>query len=147
MTTLPEATVPGEGLHTWASQVRQYPKLGTPGLTFEEHEVAVAQVTYKPTGMVVAEVLTVVDCVLYRNRKGHLIGILNHYRDDCYEFDGSLLEKAGNVNVWVRPDRRRRGVGTKLVAAALRRWPEIDFTQQHYTEAGRALATNILERQ
>jgi GNAT superfamily N-acetyltransferase len=143
VTALPAATIPGDGLLTWESQVRQYDKVGPPGLSFEQHEVVTAVLTHKPTGTIIEKATAVVDCLLYRNRKGHLVGILNHYNEDAYEWDGTLLESAGNVNVWVRPNRRRRGIGTILATEALRRWPEVDVGQQRYTEAGRALVTKL----
>jgi len=135
MTELPPVTIGAELALAWDSQVRQYPKLGPPGLSFVAYPDEPA---YGPNG---ARTTTTIDCLLYRNRKGHLVGILNHYNDDIYECDGSLLERPGNVNLWVRPDRQRRGIGTKLVAEADRRW-SIDWMAQRYTEAGRSLVSS-----
>lgn len=145
---LPPATIPDGLSYAWKSQAKQYPRTGRPGLSHEEHR------TVAGTGPVIAMVdgvprvgrgtySTVVDCLLMRNSKGELVGILNHYRDDCYELNGELLEQAGNVNLWVRPNRQHRGIGLRLLAEADRRWG-IDWAQQRYTEAGRRLAHRYL---
>jgi len=146
---LPEVTVPGEGFLTWESQVRQYPKVGPHGFHYERFAITIG------TGPVLGRDLTgairvgkgtyhsEVDCILYRNRKGHLVGVLNHYPNDEHELNGMILERAGNVNVFVRPNRRRRGIGRRLVHEAMRRWP-IDWSQQAYTEGGRALVAAVL---
>lgn len=151
VTDLPAPSVPGEGLLTWESQERQYANNGPPGITHEEHRVEIGSgpilaLDPRDDRVKVARgrYSTVVDCLLYRSRKGTLVGILNHYRDDCYDVDGTLLERAGNCNVWVHPRRRRRGIGTALVREAVRRW-SIDFAQQQYTEGGRALAESVLD--
>lgn len=40
------------------------------------------------------------------------------------------------MNIWVRPDRQRRGIGTALVDACERRFGPINLDQQRYTAAG-----------
>lgn len=149
---LPEAKVEGEGQFDWASQARQYPKVGPPGLTEQTVIVAAGVGTtmaldpsdgrLKPARV---RVKVEVDCLLYRNRKGALVGILNHYPEACYDMDGNLLERPGNVNVWVRPNRRGRGVGSLLLHAALDRWDDIDPAAQDYTAGGRALMAKVLD--
>jgi GNAT superfamily N-acetyltransferase len=146
MIDLPPAMVPDGTYLDWKSQVRQYDKVGAPGLTYEEHVVNVG------TGPIITErgigrgtYSMSIDCLLWRNNKGHLVGILNHYPVDCRDIDGRLLERAGNVNLWVRPDRYRRGIGTRLLAEANRRWP-IDWTRQSYTASGRALIARYLSQ-
>lgn len=111
--TLPDA-------YPWESQVRQYPKAGEPGISYFRGDT--------PHGHV--------DCLLYRNRRGHVVGILNHYPTT------TIWEKAGNVNVWVHPRRQRRGIGSALVTEAAKRWP-INFEQQRYTVAGVKLAESV----
>lgn len=150
VTPLPPVNVPGEGFYTWATQWPQYPKLGPPGLGYVEH---IVEVGTSPTlaidprdgvlKVAVARIKASVDCLLLRNRKGALVGILNHYPVDIHEMDGVLLESAGNVNVWVRPNRRHRGLATILVAEADRRWA-IDWHRQSYTAGGRALIERYL---
>jgi GNAT superfamily N-acetyltransferase len=81
-----------------------------------------------------------VDTFLYRNHKGRLIGILYRYRTD------SVWEKAGNVNIWIRPDRQRRGIGTKLFAAMVKRFGFPNPEQQRYTQAGAEFAYRMIQR-
>jgi GNAT superfamily N-acetyltransferase len=133
---LPKATI-AYLTFDWWSQVSQFVKQGKPGITLESPETPV----YGPDGH---EYFTTVDCLLYRNRKGALVGILYHYNDDTYDVAGNLVEKKGNVNVMVRPSSRRAGVGTRLVRDALARW-DIDLQVQQYTDAGRALFLKVLE--
>src|SRR3990167_7758639 len=103
---LPAATVPGDGFHTWQSQARQYPKKGPAGFSLESHVVAAgrsATVAIDPRDNRVKRAMVTthvaVDCLLYRNRKGDLVAVLNHYPEDCYEVNGVLLERAGNVKI------------------------------------------------
>ena len=118
-----------EGPFSWPNQVRQYPTHGSPGIAFDpctfpdDHPFAGAQVW----------------TLLYRNRKGRVVGILNYYPQDFPPF-----EKAGNVNVRVHPRRQRRGIGSALVREAhARGWP-LDPYRQRYTTAGRHLAERLL---
>ena len=99
-----------------------------------------ARVEHKPSGQLVSiPSQEPVDCLLYRSRKGTLIGILYHYPVDLEPW-----EQAGNVNMWVHPRRQRRGIGTKLLVEARRRW-NLDPYQQSYTPEGAALMNSVLE--
>ena len=113
-------SIPTDLLFSWESQASQYPAYGTPG------------VTYFPG---VTEYGTV-DCLLYRSDAGIVIGILNHYGFD------SPWEKTGNVNIWVRRDQRRKGIGTALITEADRRWP-INLDQQRFTPDGVEFAQRL----
>jgi GNAT superfamily N-acetyltransferase len=74
--------------------------------------------------------VTTINCLLYRDSEGVLIGILNHY-------DGkNPLERADAVNLWVRPDMQRKGIGRELVSEAQRLWPAINPESQRYTADG-----------
>ena len=106
------------GVYSWASQARQYPPLGVPGISYYPGH------TDKGT----------IDCLLWRDPNRRLRGILNHY-----PFDVPGFEKAGNVNLWVHPGWQRKGIGTALVREAQRRWT-VDLTRQRFTIAGAALA-------
>jgi GNAT superfamily N-acetyltransferase len=117
----------GRLLFTWESQARQYPTHGKPGLSYYRGDVSEA---FCPGAHV--------DCLLWRDDTGALIGILNHYPMDFPPY-----EKAGNVLVYVRADRRRAGIGTALVHEARTRWP-VDFHAQRYTDAGAKLARSLL---
>lgn len=111
--TLPES-------FPWTSQAMQYPTLGPAGISYFAGEIPSINYT--------------VDCLLYRDSEGHLLGILNHYPKDQPPW-----EKAGNVNIWVHPDAKRRGIGTALLAEADRRW-SINLDQQRFTPEGAAFA-------
>lgn len=120
---LPEPTIPQRWLFTFESQAAQFPRHGKPGLEVAR-EMAAEDIP--------------VDCVTWRNRHGHVVGILYHYPTD------SLLEKAGNVNVWVRSDSKHQGVGRRLIEAASEWW-DINFEQQRYTPEGQAFAKALLK--
>jgi ribosomal protein S18 acetylase RimI-like enzyme len=117
--------------YTWESQAVQYAPTGQPGLGYERHYADGTD-----TGPEAP-----VDCLLVRDANGMLVGILNHYPED----DPGGREKAGNVNLWVHPDRRRRGIATLLLTEADARW-SVDWRQQRYTEDGLRLLKSRLER-
>jgi GNAT superfamily N-acetyltransferase len=81
-----------------------------------------------------------VDCLLYRDDDGELVGILNYYPAAYPPF-----ERASNANLWVRPDRRRQGIGRALGLEALRRW---EFPgpreERRITGSGAILARSLL---
>lgn len=133
------ATIPADKPYSFESQARQYPKVGPPGLDYFAGEVEIARLQH-PSGAYVP-IRETVDCLLYRNSRGAVIGILNHYPVDMPPY-----EQAGNVNIYVHPRRRRRGVGSTLLREARRRWG-FDATQQSYTEAGLALIRHVLEQE
>lgn len=116
---------------TWESQVRQHPKVGRPGITYSTPEIDIAYGSELPDGRR-AIFSTHVDVLLFRNGKGHVVGILYHYPFDCD------LEAKGNVNIFVRPDRRRRGIGSRLLREADARF-DLNLDQQKYTTGGLAL--------
>lgn len=125
-TELPAATVPPNTMHSWEVMASQFPEKGFPGITATaEHPRDFPDVT--------------VDALQYRALDGSIIGILIRY-----PFVAGY-ERDGNANMWVRPDRRREGIGTSLLKEALRRWPNIDLMKQDYTPAGRAVATRLVE--
>jgi uncharacterized protein YndB with AHSA1/START domain len=97
------ANVPDEQMFTWESQAAQYPPSGPPGISYFRGDLS--------EGLFV-------DCLLYRDETGELVGILNHYPTDFPPH-----EREGDENVWVRPDRRRQGVGSALITEAFLRWP------------------------
>jgi GNAT superfamily N-acetyltransferase len=111
-------------VYSWHSQEQQYPATGLPGINYFKGEL--------PDGKWV-------DCLLYRDDEGVLVGILNHYP---FCFPG--LEEKGNVNIWIKPSRQRQGIGTALVTEAIRRY-KINFEQQRYTEAGAQLAKKFVK--
>jgi GNAT superfamily N-acetyltransferase len=119
-------------VYSWESQAGQYAPSGLPGIGYERHYADGFDIGPEAP----------VDCLLMRDVHGQLVGILNHYP----ETDPGGLEQAGNVNLWVRPDRRRRGIGSMLMRAAQERWP-IRFEQQRYTRDGIAFVTALRRTQ
>jgi GNAT superfamily N-acetyltransferase len=125
---------------SWASQAKQYAERGAPGLTLEQHMVEV------DTGVEVFDVpadlagpgISVVDCLLLRDELGGLVAILNHY-------DGKIaLETADSVNLWVRPDRQREGIGKMMTREAMKRWPGVRLENQRYTRIGVHLLQSLI---
>jgi ribosomal protein S18 acetylase RimI-like enzyme len=106
------------------SQKDQYPALGDPGISY------FAGVT--PDGNV--------DCLLYRDVSGEVIGILNYY-----SIDFPPWETAGSANVWVDPKRQREGIGTALWLEAVARY-NVDPTVQRYTNLGAKFINSLMEK-
>ena len=79
-----------------------------------------------------------VDALLYKNKYGEIIGILNHY-----PFNFEPYEKKGNINVMVAPQEQGKGIGLKLIKEALKRYPDIDLYQQQWTPQGQSLLKQI----
>ena len=102
----------------FAGQAEQFPAKGPPGLTYVKGPI---------------DDKRHVDVLLQRDKSGEIVGILYHY-----PFDMPPYEKKGNVNLLVRPDSRRQGIGTALLKDAMKRW-KIDLAQQQQTRAGAAL--------
>lgn len=116
------ATIPDDAMYTWESQARQYPKKNPPGVHYFPG--------HTPSGTV--------DCLLYYGPNRRLWGVLNHYPQDFPPW-----EKAGNVNVYVDPGRRRRGVASALLDEAMRRW-HLSADRQQYSDAGARFAEAYL---
>jgi GNAT superfamily N-acetyltransferase len=111
------ATVTDERMHSWESQAPQYPPTGPPGISYFRGELS-------------DELF--VDCLLYRDETGELVGILNRYPADFPPH-----EREGDWNIWVRPDRRRQGIGTALLIELRFRWgPGPNAGDPKVTESG-----------
>jgi len=111
--------------YSWESQAVQYPPKGKAGIDYFK-------------GVVDSRVY--VDCLLYRNEEGDLIGILNHYPMDVPPF-----EIKGNFGIWIKPENQRQGIATKLLQEALNRYDDITIEQQKYTPEGLKFITNFLK--
>jgi GNAT superfamily N-acetyltransferase len=119
-------TIPGPAF-SWESQVKQYPELGAPGIGYFKGDVSD---TFPGKW---------VDCLLFRDPNGQLVGILNHY-----PFDFPLEDK-GSVNIWVHPRMTRRGIGTQLWDEAVKKW-QVSLDKQRFTEAGAKFANALARR-
>jgi uncharacterized protein YndB with AHSA1/START domain len=121
------ANVPEERMYTWDSQAAQYPPTGPPGFSYVRGDVS-------------DEIY--VDCLLYRDETGKLIGILNRYPMDI-----PPLEREGDQTIWVHPDHRRQGIGSTLSTEAFVRWgPSPNVSDPKLTESGVRLARGMEEK-
>ena len=118
--------IPGPA-YSWESQSVQYAYRDEPGINLERHSVGVVGSMY------------VIDCLLYRDDEGLLLGILNYYVNDNPE------EKAGNVNIFIHPKHKRQGIATALLTEAAKRWV-IDVEQQNFTPEGIRLLDGLIKK-
>lgn len=107
--------LPMTGIFSWQGQSAQYPRKDTPGIHYFK-------------GLISPE--DWVDCLLFYDKAGDLVGVLNHFPKDMPPY-----EKKGNISVFVKPNRLREGIATRLLKAALKRW-RIDLRRQQYTPDG-----------
>lgn len=119
-----EESLGGE-MWSFKSQSDQFDEIGKPGLSY-----------FKGTGNGLKKGQWV-DCLLWRDEQGKLKGIVYHYPQDL------PLEKKGNMNIFIAPDAKRQGIGTKLVAEAIKRY-KVDLRQQRYSEEGAAFINNFV---
>jgi GNAT superfamily N-acetyltransferase len=103
---------------TWDDQAARYPETGSPGTSAAD---------VGPAGL---------DTLLHRDELGVLDGILSRWSI------APAFGRAGAIEVWVREDRQRQGIGTALVQAAEARWGPVDARAQRFTTAGVAFATS-----
>ena len=106
----------------WENQARQYPRYGT-GITYFKG---------------ICEDNMWVDCLLYYGYDNELHGILNHY-----PFEMPPYQKAGSVNLQVRPDRRRKGIASALLDEAIKRF-NVKLEDQEYTPDGERFIKNYV---
>lgn len=124
---------------SWESQAKQYAESGEPGWSLEQHmvEVGTGNEVFGVPADLAGPGISVVDCLLLRDESGSLVAILNHY-------DGkNPLEAADAVNLWVRPDRQREGIGKKMTLLAMKIWPGVELENQRYTLAGTYLLRSL----
>jgi uncharacterized protein YndB with AHSA1/START domain/GNAT superfamily N-acetyltransferase len=126
------ANVSEDRMYSWGSQAAQYPPKGPPGISYFRGELG--------DGLHV-------DCLLYRDESGDLVGILNHYPTDIPPH-----ERAGAQNIWVHPDRRRQGIGSALSAEAFMRWTTVptdgfpDRDDLRLTPSGAQMMEGLLKK-
>jgi GNAT superfamily N-acetyltransferase len=121
------ANVPDDRMYTWESQAAQYPAKGPPGISYF-------------CGKLNDELF--VDCLLYRDEAGELVGILNHY-----PMDFPPHEREGDENIWVHPGRRRQGIGSTLLLEARFRWGRRPSAgEPKLTESGLQFVKSLAEK-
>jgi len=108
----------------WDQQVGQYPRKGPPGLSYFRGEMGGPDDWY-------------VDCLLWRDKKGKLLGVVNHYPVDMPPH-----ELKGNINVMVDPAHQGEGIGKTLLKAAIKRW-DVNLDQQNWTPKGDRLRQSV----
>ena len=108
-------------------QASQFDKKGPPGFSY-----------FKGTGNGLQSGQWV-DCLLWRDEKGILKGIVYHYPQDL------PLEKKGNVNIFISPDSKRKGIASTLLSEAIKRY-NVDLRQQRYSAEGAAFVNNFVRR-
>jgi GNAT superfamily N-acetyltransferase len=123
LNTIPDIFATGP--YSFAVQVKQYPLLGTKGIGYFAGDVG--------------DDMPPVDCLLYRDKSGKVRGILNHFPVRMG------LEQAGNVAVFIDPSFRRKGIATKLLDEANRRW-SINLLQQKFTPLGGAFIKSYITK-
>ena len=106
----------------WQNQAKQYPLFGE-GIQY-----------YK----VIMNYNKWVDCLLYYGADNKLEGILNYY-----PFDFPPYEKKGNVNIQVKPEKRRQGVASRMLYEGILKF-KIDLRKQDYTALGKMFIKNYL---
>ena len=96
------------GVFSWQGQCPQYDQLGDPG-----------EIVYRRY----FDNAIPIDTLLYYDKQGFLAGILNTYPVGAIVSGGKMLEKPGNVNMFVRPDvDDDLAVTRALLAESKRRW-------------------------
>jgi len=108
-------------------QASQFDKKGPPGFSY-----------FKGTGNGLQPGQWV-DCLLWRDEKGILKGIVYHYPQDL------PLEKKGNVNIFISPDSKRKGIASTLLSEAIKRY-NVDLRQQRYSEEGARFVNQFVRR-
>ena len=126
---LPDLTpsIRDDRMHSWESQAAQYPEIGPPGISHYREELIGG---------------IFVDCLLYRDEQGELVGILNHYPDAIPPY-----ERAGDQTMWVRPANRRQGIGSALARDAFFRWgASLNYDFSKLSETGSKFTQGVEDK-
>jgi ADP-ribose pyrophosphatase YjhB (NUDIX family)/predicted ABC-type ATPase/transposase len=122
-----------EPILSFRSQVSQYPESGPSGVSYfrgEDDEL-------RKKGWWV-------DALLYRDKNGKILGILNHYPQNMpAEQPGGPSEKKGNVNIFIDPKSKRSGIASELLKEAVSRY-KVDLNKQRYSKEGAAFVNSFV---
>ena len=122
-----------EPILSFRSQVSQYPKNGEPGISYFKGE----DDYLRGKGWWV-------DALLYRDKDGKILGILNHYPQNMpAEEPGGPSEKRGNVNIFIDPQSKRSGIASELLKEAVSRY-KVDLNKQRYSKEGAAFVNSFV---
>ena len=122
-----------EPILSFRSQVSQYPDSGPPGVSYFRGE----DDDLRKKGWWV-------DALLYRDKDGKVLGILNHYPQDMpAEQRGGPSEKKGNVNIFIDPKNKRSGIASELLKEATARY-KVDLNKQRYSKEGAAFVNSFI---
>jgi ribosomal protein S18 acetylase RimI-like enzyme len=77
--------------------------------------------------------------LLYYGNDSKLWGFLQYYPENIERQDKA------SITIQVRPDKRKRGIATKLLDKAIKIFP-IDLSEQDYTTLGEAFINRYLEK-
>lgn len=104
-------------MNTWEYQMAMFPPTGPPkSIQYEERYYD-------------DDPKMPVDCLLYYDQHGELIGIMEHYPQDIYAPtapEGAPVANKGATITWNRPDHDFVPVCLALCREAGRRWDDID---------------------
>lgn len=115
MTTTDCELIPEISPKYWQVIATKFAQKGMPGITYLKAE-------YSPEQWI--------ETFVYRDECGNLLGIIDYFPVDTIPH-----EKKGNVNIFVHPEHRGKGVGLALLKKGDERW-DIDFDKQQYTYSG-----------
>ena len=124
-----------EPVYSFESQECQYPKTGVPGISYFKCEDAslIAKGWH-------------IDALLYRDKDGKILGILNHYPQNMpAEYPNGPSERKGYINIFVNPKTKKSGIGTALVHEAIRRY-DVDLNRLRWSSEGAPFINAFVRR-
>lgn len=124
-TTSEAGFIESDRMGQWENVAAEYPKFGPEGISYYR---GVRADGYQ------------VNCLLYRDGDGHLLGVLAHFPETIPN-----LERAGHGNMWVHPDHRREGVARELVLEFVRRGWHGEYKDFRVTPEGAALLREVYD--
>jgi len=108
------------GMYTWEGQSLQYDQLGPP-----------TEIIYRRFIEGMGNLVTI-ETLLYYDERGRLAGIANYYPETVVDVDGNVVEKPGNLNLFIRPDQEVAAMAA-LTTETKRRWNVSEETPMQVT--------------